>query len=276
MPRIGFTSIAMRDAPWIDSLKAAVAHHFDAFELCCRYPDIDPEQMTEETISEVREIMERSGIEFCLHAPFFELNIAALCPAIREASVRSAKKTVDFGERLGAAVMVLHNGRYVLFGRAGATRFNDDGMRMYWNNNIESVKAITDYAGDRGVTVCLENIGFESASIDGSFEDMLEIREKVGPALQFTLDMGHARLSEGAEKGIDLMGDSIRHIHLTDNFGKTDDHLPLGEGDYDYSTFAEFLRSFPHVITLEALRKGTSPEPLVRARQKLLGLLGRV
>ena len=29
MPKIGFTSIAMREAPWIDALKTAVAHNFE-------------------------------------------------------------------------------------------------------------------------------------------------------------------------------------------------------------------------------------------------------
>jgi sugar phosphate isomerase/epimerase len=273
MPKIGFTSIAMREAPWIDALKAAVAHKFDAFELCCGYPDIDPARISGKRIAEVHEIAETSGIEFCLHAPFFELNIAAACPAIREASVGVTKKTIDLGQKLGVRDMVLHNGGYVPPSPPGSSRLNNKNMRNRWENNLESVRRITDYAEAKGVTVCLENIGFNAYSIDSTFEDLLEIREKVGPALQFTLDMGHARLQEGARRGIDLLGENIRHIHLTDNFGKTDDHLPLGDGDCDYSELAGFLNDFPYVIILEVLHVGTTPEPILRARQALVRLL---
>lgn len=275
MPKIGFTSIAMTEAPWVEALKAAVVHNFDAFELCCLYPHSAPEAVAENTMSEVREIIETSGIELCLHAPFFELNIAALCPGIREASVWSIKKTADLGQKLGAKVMVVHNGGYQPPGPPGSSRSNDDRMRNHWDNNLESLRLITDYAEARGVTVCLENIGFDPFSIDGSFEDMLEIRDKVGPALRFTLDMGHARLQDGARRGIDLLGNNIRHIHLTDNFGKRDDHLPLGDGNYDYSEFAGFLRAFPHVITMEVIHRGSTPEPMLRARQTLKSLLSQ-
>ena len=111
-------------------------------------------------------------------------------------------------------------------------------------------------------------------SIDNTFEDMREIRDRVGQALQFTLDVGHARLQEGARKGVDLLGNNIRHIHLTDNFGKTDDHLPLGDGNYDYSEFAGFLGDFPHVITLEVLHRGPHPSRSLQRRQRPQPFIG--
>jgi sugar phosphate isomerase/epimerase len=276
MSRIGFTSIAMKGAPWTDAFNAAVAHGFGAFELCCGYPDIDPERVPDRMIAEVREIAEARGIELCVHAPFFELNIAAHCPGIREVSVKSISKASDLAKKLGAKVMVVHNGGYAPAGPPGSSRLNDNRMRKHWDNNIESLRTITDYAGERGVTICLENIGFNPFSIDRSFEDLREIRDKVGPSLRFTLDMGHARLQEGVRKGMDVLRDKIRHIHLTDNFGETDDHLPLGEGNGDYSEHASFLADFPHVITLEVMHGGTTPDAILRARQSLESLLAHV
>ncbi len=38
MPKIAFASISMIGVPWIDGLKAAVKHQFEAFELNCVYP----------------------------------------------------------------------------------------------------------------------------------------------------------------------------------------------------------------------------------------------
>jgi sugar phosphate isomerase/epimerase len=273
MPKIGFASIAMHNAPWIDALEAAVAHRFDAFELCFLYPYSAPEDITEAVIEKVRHITTTSGLEFCVHAPFFELNIGACCGHIRAASVKCIKNGTDTAQKLGAKVMVVHNGGYEPFGPPGTTRFNDERYRFHWDRNLESIKIINEYAQEREITVCLENIAFDQFSIDKSFEDLREIQDKVGPGLQFTFDMGHARLSEGARAGIDSLGESIRHIHLTDNFGQKDDHLPLGDGNYDYSEFAGFLKGFPHVITLEVVHMGSTPDHILRGRQALMNLL---
>ena len=95
----------------------------------------------------------------------------------------------------------------------------------------------------------------------------MEIREAVGDSLQFTLDIGHARLNVpgGVDEAIRLLGDNIRHIHFTDNNGELDDHLPIGDGNFDYSGFWDYIKNFPHIVTLEVLDIGTDPNPIVRS-----------
>ncbi len=87
---------------------------------------------------------------------------------------------------------------------------------------------------------------------------MLKIRDEVGDTLQFTLDIGHARLNSegGVEEGFRVLGDNIRHIHISDNYGKEDDHLPIGEGNTDFSRFFHLIKNFPHIITLEIIAPG--------------------
>ena len=92
--------------------------------------------------------------------------------------------------------------------------------------------------------------------------------------MKFTLDMGHSRLSQGTAEAIQLLGDAIGHIHLSDNFGEKDDHLPLGDGNYDYADYVGFLKNFEHVITLEIIDVGTDPEPALKCRRAVLELLG--
>jgi len=45
--------------------------------------------------------------------------LAAHCPGIREVSVTSILKAADLGQKLGARVMVVHNGGYAPPGRPG-------------------------------------------------------------------------------------------------------------------------------------------------------------
>ena len=89
----------------------------------------------------------------------------------------------------------------------------------------------------------------------------------VGDSLQFTLDIGHARINSegGVEEGFRVLGDNIHHIHFTDNYGKEDDHLPIGDGNIDYSSFFHLIRNFPHIVTLEVFAPGPDPSPILKS-----------
>jgi sugar phosphate isomerase/epimerase len=261
----------MMAARWINPLREAAANGFNAFEITCVFPSAEPENTPKEVIAKARDILEKSGMEVCVHAPFFDMNIAAFSPGIRKASVEITKKTVDFCAEVGGKTMILHSGTQTYEQIKGIPKEENPLFKIQWDYNIESIKQINDYATGKGITVCLENIGFNS--VDQCFQDLIEIRKKVGSDLQFTLDFGHARLREGAEKGIQMLGDNIRHIHLHDNFGKNDDHLPVGDGNFDYSAYIDFFKRFPHIITLEVSDIGREVQPMLRSRanfQKLL------
>lgn len=274
MPKVGMSSVAMVQAPWIDVLKFAAQNDFNAFELCCIYPFVDLDNTSSDRIAEANDIITNRGLEVCLHAPFLEINIAAFCPGIREESVRTVKKSIDLGGRLGAKTIVVHSGDFTFDIMPKNNKTNDNAItKAQWNYAIDSLRSINDYANSKGITICLENLAFYTHSIDRCFEDLLEIRESVGSSLKFTLDMGHARIAGGAKKGIRLLGDNIGHIHLTDNRGRKDDHLAVGDGNYDYSPFIDFLRNFSHVITLEVVDIGTDPGPVIRAKKALNRLL---
>lgn len=127
------------------------------------------------------------------------------------------------------------------------------------------MKRINAYAESKGITLCLENLGWNEVA--QSFEDLLRIRDEVGDTLQFTLDIGHARIKSegGIEEGFRVLGDNIRHIHLSDNYGKEDDHLPIGEGNTDFSNFFHLFNNFPHIITLEIVPPGPDPGPILKS-----------
>lgn len=273
MPTIAMSSSAMIMADWLDAFKAAAQNDFDAFEITCVFPSADPQNIKPEALAEAKDILRQHPMEICVHAPFFEINIAAYCKSIREESIRIVESSIDVCHALNGKALIVHNGDYT-YDIPGATRHNHPALEIQWTSNIEALKRINAYANDRGITVCLENIIINHTSIDRCYEDLLEIREAVGASLKFTLDMGHSRLSEGTTEAIQKMGNAIGHIHLSDNFGEKDDHLPLGDGNYNYADYVGFLKNFEHVITLEVIDVGTDPEPALRCRRALEELLG--
>lgn len=69
-----------------------------------------------------------------------------------------------------------------------------------------------------------------------------------------TLDVGHAQVSgHNPASYIDVLRDELYHVHLHDNYGTIDEHLPLGEGVIDYVGIIQLLRKIDYlgVVNLE-------------------------
>lgn len=272
MPLIGMAGSTVMLLPWLAALKSAVALGFEAFELFGEFPQCVCEEVRGAERAEGRTVVKSSGIALAVHAPFTSLNPAALNPGIRKESVRQILAAVDLCADLGGTTVITHNGEYVLSGELRAKA--PAAVQIQWQNNIASLRECAHHAAERGVTLCLENIGFEPEHLDRNIDDLLRIKAEVNEsALAFCLDIGHARLNNELTRAVTQMGSHIRHIHFTDNFGKHDDHLPIGHGDFDYSPLLDFFRTFPHILTLEVIAVGTDPEPAVQSRARVEKLL---
>ena len=82
------------------------------------------------------------------------------------------------------------------------------------------VTEVAHLAEQHGVTLCIET---------GSLPALLQVGEKFD-SIRYCLDTGYAHLDANAtfEEYIDKLAERTTYIHLTDNFGKLDDHEPPG------------------------------------------------
>ena len=265
MPKIAMSSCSLEESSYVEALKVAAESGFDAFEIDIYFPTVDLDNWNWNEIEAIKEISQDAGIEICVHAAYYELNMAAFLKGIREESVRYINKSIDFCHELGGEVITVHPGKFTYDLQPGASLDTDPLMKIQWEHNIESLKRINAYAESKGITLCLENLGWNEVA--QSFEDLMKIRDEVGDTLQFTLDIGHARINSegGVEEGFRVLGDNIHHIHFTDNYGKEDDHLPIGDGNIDYSSFFHLIRNFPHIVTLEVFAPGPDPSPILKS-----------
>ncbi len=95
-----------------------------------------------------------------------------------------------------------------------------------------------------------------------------------------TLDTGHANI--GAPAGSRLLellerfGNRLGHIHISDNLGKRDDHLAVGQGTVDFSTLISRLveLGYDDTITLEVFDRDR--RMLTESREKIKGLFDTV
>jgi sugar phosphate isomerase/epimerase len=57
-----------------------------------------------------------------------------------------------------------------------------------------------------------------------------------------TLDVAHAHLQGETYEFMRRFGDRIRHIHVSDNHGAGDLHLPVGDGSIDWGRVVSSAR----------------------------------
>jgi sugar phosphate isomerase/epimerase len=107
---------------------------------------------------------------------------------------------------------------------------------------------------ERGVRVTLEN----STRNSHQLKYFREIFQRL-PGLHLTYDIGHGNIQTAKSMTRDYLfalADRLAHVHLSDNDGQGDDHLPMGaprRGGIDLGHELRSLRSFRYdgTITLE-------------------------
>lgn len=232
-------------SPLLTEIDTFAEMRFDYLELA-----MDPPMAHHSTLLKSKDVIKQrlkdSGLGILCHLPTFVLT-ADLTEKIRRSSVDEMLRSLEVAAELGAKKVVLHPS--IVFGMGPFVM--DIVTNYFFEFLIEMVAA----AKRLKLTICLENmmprnlLGVEPAD----FEEIFELC----PTLQMTLDTGHANI--GTPAGIRLLdlverfGNRIGHIHISDNHGKRDDHLAVGQGTVDFSTLISRLveLGYDSTITLE-------------------------
>ena len=97
------------------------------------------------------------------------------------------------------------------------------------------------------------------------------------PGMKLVLDTGHANIGDkGGRRLLDFIhrfGPRIGHLHVSDNNGRLDEHLPVGHGNIGFKAMARALKriGYDDTLTLEIF----SPDraDLVTSRRKLENIM---
>ena len=115
-----------------------------------------------------------------------------------------------------------------------------------------------------GVTICVENTTSEMG--DPAYLRAFYDETRLA-GLRFNFDIGHAHLADGpeeerVEKGFAPMRELISGVHVHDNHGEKDEHLPPYDGTIDWAAAIKLLKTAPeaNVPLLLELKEKTGPE----------------
>lgn len=239
---------------------------FDYLELAMDPPKAHHTQIRSE-MAAIRAALDRHEMGLVCHLPTF-LSTADLTESLRNASTEELLASLALAAELGAEKAVLHP--------SYLNGLSPHVPELWQAYALESLTWVTEAAKACGVRLCLENL-FPRISPFSTPEAFREVFDRF-PDLWMTLDLGHAHIGEEGMARIlgfiQAVPDRIHHLHVSDNRGKRDDHLPLGQGSIDFAAAADALQAagYDGTITLEIF----DPErnALVRAREYLNGLFG--
>ena len=164
-------------------------------------------------------------LKYTIHSAYTDVNIASFNKAIQKASINEIKRSIDFAVDIDSDIVVIHPGIVSYIARNQV----DFVYSLGWESLIE----LRDYANDRGVNPCIENLpniqGFMYQDINLLNDALSELE------MPMTLDIGHAHTAGFSPE--EMYFDCVKHIHVHDNPGDDDTHLALGEGTLAVNDF---------------------------------------
>ncbi len=122
------------------------------------------------------------------------------------------------------------------------------GRPSHVEGTIGTLKHLHREAANHGLELLVENLDAKSFSI----KEFTRLFSEVDMGM--TLDIGHTHTArgEGFENYWKVFHSRVKHIHLHDNMGQNDDHLPLGAGKMDVKKVVDTLKEkYDATITLE-------------------------
>ena len=187
------------------------------------------------------DILNSYDINYSIHSPFNDLNIASLDKHIRRTSINEVKSSIDLANKIDAEVVVIHPGKISY----GARNYVD----YVYELNDDAFKEIANYAHDAGVYPCFENMPDIEGFMYKDVNQLMNIIEEVDGYM--TLDLGHAHTNN--YKPEELYFDRVKHIHVHDNDGSDDTHLTLNEGTFNLNNFFNLFekKGYSDVYLLE-------------------------
>ncbi|BCR02960.1 AP endonuclease [Desulfuromonas versatilis] len=184
-------------------------------------------------------VLRQAGLGCTVHAPFHDLNPGTNDPLIRQATLVRCTQTLNAAAELGASLVVFHPGyekwRYSLQSDLWLAP-----SLKFWPPLIQAAERL-------GLRLALENI-FEEQP-----DTLAQLLTALGsPTLGHCLDVGHWRLfaKVSLKHWLAILGPHLVHLHLHDNLGDRDAHLPVGEGSIDFPLLFRLLKQLPVAPTL--------------------------
>jgi sugar phosphate isomerase/epimerase len=181
-------------------------------------------------------------LKFSAHAPLSDINIGSLNPRIREAAVREVTNTIRSAHRLNIGVVTVHPGFYSPLGLLDKPSVLE--------RTFDSLRSIERASKEFGVRVALENMpAMGPMTMGRTPEELFTLLDSFD--IDICFDIGHAHTMNAIEDFLEHKA-CFANVHVHDNMGQSDQHLPVGEGNIDFQKVLKGLSGYQGKYVIEA------------------------
>jgi sugar phosphate isomerase/epimerase len=209
----------------------------NGFDFVDLFLEADQAEAHQIDVQQTRKVLDKFGLDRIGHTAWY-LPIGSPFKALRDKAVEIIKNYLDVFHTLACRQVTVHaNWPSGLFTA-------EEGIAY----QTESLAALADYAAKYRIKILYESLG---STLD-SLENIGKILE-LNPQIDFHADIGHLNLcGRNPIQGLSAFKERLAHVHLHDNDGMRDLHLPLGTGTIDWKNLIGYLKSiYNDTITLE-------------------------
>ena len=219
------------------------------------------QELNKQRVITLKETAKSYGLEYSLHAPFADINIASPSRDLLNASMKRLKQSMAYASEMDAKVWVFHPGA-----KTGIGQFYPGAD---WKQNNQSITELFRIAEDFGVNIALENLPAKYYFFMSKPEEFVRFYRETNLPVGIAMDFGHANLEGQIEPFFNLLTDKIVHIHASDNDGSDDQHLGIGQGKIDYNSLAQTLKKIGYNKSV-IVESTTNVKETVRKLKQLL------
>ncbi len=239
--KIGFSALALFDLSLDEIVQRASTDGFDIVEVLCEGPFLP--RLALKNISHL-EILSQCNIELTIHSPTVDLNPASVNIGIREETVKQLYETIDLAASIDASTVTTHPG-YV---KRTSERLTKRSLELA----LKSLENWAQYAEDVGIEPSIENMPNNSKYFCTNVAQHKLFVETCGTSA--TIDVGHAHTNDATREFL-LTDFKVAYYHLSDNDGRRDQHLPIGQGTIDWAQLQGINKAIIEVNDYEAVKE---------------------
>jgi len=203
--------------------------------------------LNDRRVKALQKIANSRDLEFIIHAPVADINIASPNAVLRRAILRRLEKSITYSRRLDCRLWVFHPGL-----KTGISHFYPG---LDWRLNINSVRDLLKIAKKQDVEISIENVPEPFPFLLKSVDDFSRFYSQLNEDLGLTLDVGHANINRQIEDFIKRFETRIVHVHVSDNEGDNDTHRGIEHGTIEWRRVADSLKRIKYdgVVALESI-----------------------
>lgn len=256
MIKLGFANHPRQ--PVVDEIRWIARSGFDFVDLCLEPDAAAVENIRPET---VRAVLDETGLSATGHMAYY-LPIGSPMAQLRQAAITAADPYLAAFAAIGVSPVTVHS-------HWPPSMFE---ARVGLDLQIETLRRLVERTRALGIELMYEPVGHDHDTPDHLAEILAAV-----PGLLCHLDIGHCNTG-GRNPGAMLrrFGPQVRHLHLHDNDGRSDLHLPPGTGCIDWPDVVAALREihYAHTATIEVFARDRDYVLLAlkRCREWFVGL----